>query len=368
MPDIYRREKGKEAWLQGVVLYARGTADFLDAPTIEAGDVKVSTEGGNFVNITNLPQPVPAGSCSLEIYLTPEEMAADGAVKILLRDQTIPKQWEDRIVLVETRGYRDGMDDLMMEAREQILFGRLLKFTGVDPATATATYTGVLPEGHGGVELIAKKLRGNPDGSDQSITILRIDYSVGGNVCTPNPDGYLGGPIDADYVSMYVSDNNPLGTLTFQVSAAHTPISVTLTADHPRGYLGDDGRLVEWPNYTVGVVNIPRPTALSSEVAAIPEAVVAHGEFANLAAHAEDADTQSYLAANAISATHQDVLALAASVGALPAAVENSLLGPREWNKADSKEIVKRKDNSVAQTYVLELDEAGDVITKTPEA
>ncbi len=57
---------------------------FVSNPTIAAGDFQVSKDGGAFANLTTLPFVAPAGSISVEIPLSADEMnAAKAVVKML---------------------------------------------------------------------------------------------------------------------------------------------------------------------------------------------------------------------------------------------------------------------------------------------
>lgn len=78
-------------------LYAAGPAEYLDTPTIEVGDVRVSKDGGPYVNIDTLP--VAGTDKTLSVSLTSTEMDA-AAVNIRFSDPQ--KEWEDVTVQVAT--------------------------------------------------------------------------------------------------------------------------------------------------------------------------------------------------------------------------------------------------------------------------
>jgi len=75
--------------------------DFLAAPTIAAGDFKVSKDGGTFANLTTLPTVTPAAGEMIKISLSATEMNADNVV-IKCSDQTTPKEWVDLIISIPT--------------------------------------------------------------------------------------------------------------------------------------------------------------------------------------------------------------------------------------------------------------------------
>lgn len=67
---------------------------FKNAPTIAAGDFKVSKDGGAYANLTTLPTVTPAGETDIKISLSATEMNADSVVVTGI-DQTANKEWAD---------------------------------------------------------------------------------------------------------------------------------------------------------------------------------------------------------------------------------------------------------------------------------
>jgi hypothetical protein len=70
---------------------------FKANPTLAAGDVKLSKDGGALANIaegTGVLTVTPAGSIWVKVVLTATEMNADN-VAIQFIDQTAPKEWAD---------------------------------------------------------------------------------------------------------------------------------------------------------------------------------------------------------------------------------------------------------------------------------
>lgn len=80
-----------------------GAADFEATPVgFVAGDCQISKDGGGFGNTTNLPAHLGLGIYSLT--LTAAELTAAKAL-IVIKDQTVPKAWEDQAINVETYGH-----------------------------------------------------------------------------------------------------------------------------------------------------------------------------------------------------------------------------------------------------------------------
>lgn len=70
-------------------------------PAIEAGDFKISKDGGAFANLATLPAITPAGGAALKIALSGTETTCDQFV-ILGKDQSSPRLWADVIVCILT--------------------------------------------------------------------------------------------------------------------------------------------------------------------------------------------------------------------------------------------------------------------------
>jgi hypothetical protein len=59
-----------------VSLFSQTTSQIVISPTIEAGDFKISTDGGALTNLTNLPTETPAGSGIVQVDLTASEVGS----------------------------------------------------------------------------------------------------------------------------------------------------------------------------------------------------------------------------------------------------------------------------------------------------
>ena len=75
--------------------------NFKSAPTLAAGDVKVSKDGGALANLNTLPSVAPAASVLVTMLLSATEMTAD-MVSVVFVDQTSPKEWADFVLSIPT--------------------------------------------------------------------------------------------------------------------------------------------------------------------------------------------------------------------------------------------------------------------------
>lgn len=74
---------------------------FKASPTLAAGDVKISKDGGALANLATLPVVAPAGSKLITIELSAAEMNAD-VVTVIFSDQTVPPEWADQAFSIPT--------------------------------------------------------------------------------------------------------------------------------------------------------------------------------------------------------------------------------------------------------------------------
>lgn len=124
-------------------------------PTLAAGDVKVSKDGGALANLTTLPVVTPAASAIVQVDLSATEMTAD-VVTVVFSDAA-GAEWDDATLVIPTVARQ--IDDLMFP----VVSGR-----GVD---VDAT---------GGVEITA----------DQNVNVNKW--------LTAAPNGLIGGRVDAN--------------------------------------------------------------------------------------------------------------------------------------------------------------------------
>ena len=70
-------------------------------PTLAAGDVKISLDGGALANLTTLPVVSPASSKLVKVTLSQAETNADNLI-IIFSDQTSPAEWCDLTINLQT--------------------------------------------------------------------------------------------------------------------------------------------------------------------------------------------------------------------------------------------------------------------------
>lgn len=93
-----------------LISQSAGTTFQVD-PTLEAGDVKVSIDGGTFTNLTTLPTVVPSGSKNIEVTLTSDEMNGDNIVVVF--SDVADNEWSDQSVSIQTTLHQ--FDDIYSE-------------------------------------------------------------------------------------------------------------------------------------------------------------------------------------------------------------------------------------------------------------
>jgi len=123
------RKYGEAATIDGISLITAGTTafntagttDFKANPTLAAGDVTISKDGGNFASIegagtfSSFVAVAPAGSTSVQIKPDATAMTCKRLV-IRFIDQTGTKEWQDQEVIVETYGHANAMHVMDFDA------------------------------------------------------------------------------------------------------------------------------------------------------------------------------------------------------------------------------------------------------------
>lgn len=104
----YVPPKRATAYRMTLSLFARSDNQIKTAPTLAAGDVKVSKDNGATANITTLPAETPASSGILQVDLSATEMTAD-LVTVIFRDAA-GAEWNDVAVHIATAARQ--IDDL----------------------------------------------------------------------------------------------------------------------------------------------------------------------------------------------------------------------------------------------------------------
>lgn len=89
------------------------TGHILSNPTLAAGDVTISLDGGAYANLGTLPAVTPAASGSVKVTLSQAETNADN-IAIRFIDQTSPAEWCDLFINMRTAAR--GIDDLAFPA------------------------------------------------------------------------------------------------------------------------------------------------------------------------------------------------------------------------------------------------------------
>lgn len=101
--------KKNSAYTFGVGLVSRSTGQLQSAPTIAAGDVQISIDGGAFTNLTNLPTATPPAGTRVEVSLTAAEMNGN-VICVRFIDQA-GAEWNDLQLDFETSVR--NIDDLL---------------------------------------------------------------------------------------------------------------------------------------------------------------------------------------------------------------------------------------------------------------
>ena len=97
----------------GVGLVSQANPAVLQAnPTLAAGDVKVSIDGGAFTNLTTLPTVTPAAGKRVQVSLSAAEMNGD-VITVLFSDAS-GDEWNDLLVDIQTSARQ--VDDLAYPA------------------------------------------------------------------------------------------------------------------------------------------------------------------------------------------------------------------------------------------------------------
>lgn len=106
----YVPAKKGAAFIAYVALMDYATSGRLKAnPTLAAGDVKVSIDGGAFANLATLPAVTPASGKAVKVSLSSSEMNGDN-ILVVFSDQTDPPQWNDLAFNIQTAAHQ--IDDL----------------------------------------------------------------------------------------------------------------------------------------------------------------------------------------------------------------------------------------------------------------
>jgi len=120
--------------VQGIPLMEAGTPDYKVNPTLAAGDVKISKDGGALANLATLPAVTPAGSTDVKITVSVAETQCKQGV-ITFIDQTSPKEWENNRIIFHTFGHASAQHEFDLDSN---LVTAIFAKTGI---TAGGTWT-----------------------------------------------------------------------------------------------------------------------------------------------------------------------------------------------------------------------------------
>ncbi len=140
-----KRKYGVATTIDGITLITTAAQSFRANPTLAAGDVKISKDGGAFVNLASLPTVTPAGDSSVQVALSATEtQAARIAVKFV---DVAGAEWEASIIIIETFGnasaqFTGDFNNLDAAVSSRLASGNVTVggyAAGQDPATLVLT-------------------------------------------------------------------------------------------------------------------------------------------------------------------------------------------------------------------------------------
>lgn len=109
----YVTPKRATAWIGYIGLVSQADTKLLKAaPTIAAGDFKISKDGGAFANLATLPTVAPAAGTAVQISLSATEMTADNVVIACI--DAAGAEWCDQFINLQTSARQ--IDDLAYPA------------------------------------------------------------------------------------------------------------------------------------------------------------------------------------------------------------------------------------------------------------
>jgi hypothetical protein len=85
-------------------LVTAGSQDFKATPTLAAGDIQISIDGGTWGNVAVLGAETPAGGKMVKQALSTDETTGK-QIAIRSVDQTATKEWEDQMIIISTYGH-----------------------------------------------------------------------------------------------------------------------------------------------------------------------------------------------------------------------------------------------------------------------
>jgi len=162
------------------VLLQRGKTDAQVNPTLAAGDVQLSKDGGTFTNLGTLPTIVPTGGAQVKITLSAAEASCKiGVIRFV--DQTAPPEWEQQSIAFYTYGNVSAFntENFDIEAKVDIID------TNVDAILVdTNEMQGKLP---------TNNIMGSSDKADYNDNITNIESLIGTPVTVDSSAATLSG-------------------------------------------------------------------------------------------------------------------------------------------------------------------------------
>lgn len=96
-----RPVRGKEFVFYVALVDADDRPNLQANPTLAAGDVAISKDGGTDANLNTLPTVTPASGTAVKVTVSSTEMEAE-QVTIKFIDQTATKEWDDLFIGINT--------------------------------------------------------------------------------------------------------------------------------------------------------------------------------------------------------------------------------------------------------------------------
>ena len=134
MATSFKPVKGKAYTFNVGLVDQADTKKLRAAPTLAAGDFRISKDGGAFANLATLPTVTPSGGVAVQVALSASEMDADNVVITCI--DAAGAEWCDSLISFETK--------------EQAIpnFHFIMRDTGGNPATGkTVTVTRIIDGG-----------------------------------------------------------------------------------------------------------------------------------------------------------------------------------------------------------------------------
>lgn len=117
MPSYVTPKKNTEFIFYAFLVDTANRPSFKANPTLAAGDVKVSTDGGAFANLSTLPAVTPAAGVAVKVTLSASEMNGDNIV-VTFKDAA-GGEWDEVAFGIQTSARQ--IDDLAIPGSEMAL-------------------------------------------------------------------------------------------------------------------------------------------------------------------------------------------------------------------------------------------------------